>query len=302
MPSLSPWAWLVLIVAAWRPGAQSNPSLKPGLHPGLTAPAGGEDGIDDKKSAESRAESVPAGGCDPAYSRHAKTLTLARLAYPSADASNRRGLLGVERALPKRLGRELRSGGILAGFHELDQELVQGQDAPERVRWAARRKETQLVLTGELISTAGPDRNRGFLTASRDALIAGLKLNPDWDSRQRQFVLALRLHQGVTGDLFWQRTYATQGAWRPGQASNSSRFQSPAFRDSDYGAQVERLLEKIVADLTQVIQCRPLVGWLEDRGPGTQPLLALGSRHGLQVGEKLRVFRLQRQPLGNGYQ
>ena len=307
LPSLFPVHYcLVLLTVLVSCLAQANPSLKqPGFHTRATEP----------EATQPQAPTEPENGteptepvtaslsryCGPDQPQHPKTLLVSRLSHPGATHESHQGLLGIEQALPRQLGRELVSQGALTRFHETDRKLGQGRDSVEPVRRAALQADTQLVLSGELISTSGPDRNRSLLTVGRDALIAGLRLTPDWDSRQRQFVLELRLYDGVTGKRLWHRTYFTQGVWRADRAPTSGRFQSPAFRQSHYGAQIEALLAEILAELTQVIRCQPLVGWLSERGPGVQPLLALGHRQGLNVGDEFKVYRLRQEPIANRY-
>lgn len=306
LPSLSAAHWLALLLALLPCWLQANPSLKqPGFHTRTTLPTQARGEAKTHASSQTNAPdpiASPASNyCDTDHPRYAKTLLVSRLANPNANHNNRQGLLGIEQALPRRLGRELTSRGALTLFREINRELDQGQDSAESIRRAALQTDTQLVLSGDLISTSGPDRDRGLVTASRDALVTGLKLTPDWDSRQRQFVLALRLHQGMTGKLLWHQIYDTQGVWRASQAPASGQFQSPAFGDSHYGAQVEALLEEVLTDLGEVIRCQPLIGWLDDRGPGSHPLLALGRQQGLSVGDVLKVYRLHHQAATNRY-
>jgi len=298
--------WLILLLALFSCWVQANPSLKqPGFHTRAAAPLRPDPEFEpaprNRSAATEPTVDRPKRYCEADYPGYAKTLLVTRLANPNANHENRQGLLGIEHALPRRLGHELTSQGTLVLFRETGRELHQGQDSAEPLRQAAHRADTQLVLSGKLISTSGPDRNRGLVVASRDALVAGLGLNPDWDSRQRQFVLALRLHDGMTGELLWHQIYHTQGVWRTSQAPTSSQFQSPTFRRNHYGAQVEALLDEVLAELSQVIRCQPLAGWLTDRGPGTRPLLALGRQHGLSEGDELSVYRIQRQPVINRY-
>lgn len=306
LPSLFPVQWLVLLAALSSWWVQANPSLKqPGLHSRATGPITKNIAVRTAPSNEAEltdpAKPLPSRHCDPDYPQHPKTLLVSRLANPGATQASRQGLLGIEQALPRQLGRDLVSQGAVTLFYKIDRELYPRQGHVEPVRRAALQADAQLVLSGKLISTSGLDHSRGLITAGRDALVAGLRLPPDWDSRQRQFMLELRLHHGITGNLLWQRTYHTQGAWRAGQAPRSGKFQSPAFRQSHYGARVEALVEKALSELTQVIRCQPLVGWLSDRGPGTQPLLALGQRQGLNTDDELMVYRLRQEPIPNRY-
>ena len=298
LPSLFPAHGFALLLALSPCGIQANPSLKqPGLHTRATELSAG---VTDKKAAEPAA---PRGKsyCEASRPQYAKTLLVSRLANPSARHDNHQGLIGLEQALPRRLGRELTSRGALILFRELNRELGQGQANAEPLRRAAMQAETQLVLSGQVVNTSGPDHDRSWVAASRDGLIAGLGLNPDWDSRQRHFVLALRLHDGVTGGLLWHQIYRAQGVWRADQAPASGQFQSPAFRKSHYGGEVEALLEEALRDLSEVIRCQPLMGWLNERGPGTEPLLALGRQQGLNAGDELKVYRLRQEPIPHRY-
>lgn len=306
LPSRFPAHCLVLLTALLSCWVQANPSLKQtGFRTRAPEPVATQSAIpaEPEKGAEPAQAATASSNryCGPDHPQHPKTLLVSRLSHPGVTRDSRRGLLGIEQALPRQLGRDLVSQGALTQFYEIDRKLGQGRDSVESIRRAALKADTQLVLSGELINTSGPDRNRGLLTAGRDALVASLRLAPAWDSRQRQFELELRLYDGVTGERLWRRTYFTQGVWRADQAPSSGRFQSPAFRQSHYGAKVEALLTDILAELAQVIRCQPLVGWLSDRGPGVQPLLTLGQRQGLKVGDELKVYRLRQEPIANRY-
>jgi len=306
LPSLLPTHRLVLFAALLSSWIQASPSLKqPGFHTRSPEPEAMQlQARTELANGTEPAQSTTAASgryCDPSQPQHPKTLLVSHLSHPSATHLNRQGLLGIEQALPRKLGRGLISRGVLTLFHETGRRLDQGRNSGETIRRAALQADTQLVLSGELINTSGPDRNRSLLTAGRDAVVAGLRLPPDWDSRQRQFVLELHLYHGITGQRLWHRTYYTQGVWRADRTPTSGRFQSPAFRQSQYGTQVEALQTEILAELTQVIRCQPLVGWLSNRGPGVQPLLALGQHQGLTVGDELKVYRLRQEPVANRY-
>ncbi len=107
--------------------------------------------------------------------------------------------------------------------------------------------------------------------------------------RQRNFVLDVYVHDGISGSLMFQNTYATQGVWHYNNHRKTG-FATPVFWKSDFGGQVKSLLSKVVADLNSNLGCQPYMAKIIGAS-GDFVRLDTGGSVGMRPGDELTVFR-----------
>ncbi|WP_341937434.1 flagella assembly protein FlgT middle domain-containing protein [Marinimicrobium sp. C2-29] len=254
---------------------------------------------------------APAGSAPlcPASARHyRKSLLITAFPRRTPASSNAGRLHGAEQHLPRMLGEQLAGSGQLAGLQKIGQALPRAADNPTRraqqVRQLAHRSNAQLVLTGELVELAlAQDRAAlapGLLNRGRNALVGGLRLNPDWDTRQRDFVLELSLLDGLTGEPVYTQQFHRRGIWNPKRAERTA-FGTPGFWETDYGEKIQALMEEVGAELNEAIRCVPLAARLEAARPGQPLILHAGVEQGLHPGDRLPLYRVAKRAVQGEY-
>ncbi len=109
------------------------------------------------------------------------------------------------------------------------------------------------------------------------------------EKRQRNFVLDVYVHDGISGALMLQNTYATSGVWQY-ENHYKTGFATPEFWKSDFGSQVKSLLSKVVGDLNSNLGCQPYMAKIID-ARGDYVRLDTGGSVGMRPGDELTVFR-----------
>ncbi|WP_305856527.1 flagellar assembly protein T N-terminal domain-containing protein [Balneatrix alpica] len=143
------------------------------------------------------------------------------------------------------------------------------------------------VVSGRILdmslSQAGVNEDRLFVT---DALRRVLPKHPD---HQRFFALEVYVHDALSGQLLYQDQFSTSGYWLKDHHLKTG-FATDAFWSSDYGNQVQKLLNKISNRLDDTLSCQPFSARIV-RTEGRRLLVAAGSRAGLRTGDTLVVYR-----------
>jgi hypothetical protein len=109
------------------------------------------------------------------------------------------------------------------------------------------------------------------------------------DKRDRNFVLDVYIHDGISGSLMFQNTYATSGIW---DYHNHKRtgFATPEFWKSEFGDQVKSVISKVVSDINENLGCQPYMAKIIDT---QQDFIRIdtGGSVGMRPGDELTVFR-----------
>jgi len=246
--------------------------------------------------------------CPLAEREYRKSLLLSAFALRQPATANAGTLHGAEQQLPELLGERLVQSQSVWRYKTLGQSLPSADPAPYRraqqVRQLAGRTDSQLVLTGELldmsVASMRDTQAPGLITRSRNSLVNRLNLNPDWDTRQRDLVLQLQLLDGATGEPVFERQYRTRGAWNPKRGERMA-FGSPQFWETNYGQEVEALLDRASAEFGEAIRCQPLVGKLEPTRPGQPLVLQAGVNQGLEPGDRLPLYKVAQRSIPGAY-
>jgi len=262
----------------------------------------------DPEPETSRAQVEAVLQCPLAERDYRKSLLLSAFALRQPATANAGTLHGAEQQLPELLGERLVENDSVWRYKTLGQSLPSADPAPYRhaqqVRQLAGRTDSQLVLTGELLDMSVANQRHtqapGLVTRSRNNLVHRLNLNPDWDTRQRDLVLQLQLLDGATGEPVFERRYRTRGAWNPKRRERMA-FGSPQFWETDYGQEVEALLERASAEFGEAIRCQPLVSKLEPTRPGQPLILQAGANQGLIAGDRLPLYKVAQRAIPGAY-
>ncbi len=109
------------------------------------------------------------------------------------------------------------------------------------------------------------------------------------EKRLRNFAMDVYVHDGISGSLMFQNTYATQGIW-PYDDHYKTGFATPVFWKSDFGHQVKTLLSTVVDDLNNNLGCQPYMAKIID-AHGDYVRLDIRGSVGMRPGDELTVFR-----------
>ncbi len=258
-------------------------------------------------AAEATASSEPdiPRACPTGGREYRKSLLITAFPRQEQASANAGGLWGAEHALAERIGKHLAESGQLFQYQLIPDSLPQNAINPSQpIRQLAREHGTQLILSGALydLGMAHPKDalNPGLITRTRNATVSTLRLKPEWDTRQRDFVLQLQLHDGATGQLVHSRDYRLQGIWNP-KRPERARFGTPAFWTTEYGQKIEQVMAEASEDLNEAIRCQPLMARLDRPQAGAPTLLHAGRAQGLQEGDRLPLHRVSLRNIPGEY-
>lgn len=277
----------------------SHPQGKHGQHPAQSVLA--------SEVTEATADSAPDRGhaCPTGGREYRKSLLITAFPRQEQASANAGGLWGAEQALAERVGKHLAESGQLFQYQLIPDSLPKNTINPgQPIRQLAREHGTQLVLSGALhdLGMAHPKDalDPGLITRTRNATVSTLRLKPEWDTRQREFVLQLQLHDGATGQLVHSRNYRLQGVWNP-KRPERARFGTPAFWTTEYGQKIEQVMADASGDLSEAIRCQPLMARLDRPQAGAPTLLHAGRAQGLQEGDRLPLHRVSLRSIPGEY-
>lgn len=108
-------------------------------------------------------------------------------------------------------------------------------------------------------------------------------------TNQRHLVLDVYVHDGYSGELVFQSRYAAKGLW-DFRSNERVGFGTPAFFSSDFGEQTRHLIQRIVRDLQETVQCQPFMASIAQVS-GQRLYIDMGAESGLRPGDDLSVYR-----------
>ncbi len=139
-------------------------------------------------------------------------------------------------------------------------------------QWIGNKTEVQYVLIPELIDTS-VEQESSF----------GI-----FSDTHRQFSFKLSLYHAISGEKIWNKTYHTVADWEFDRSEVVSTS-TQRFWSSNYGKQVDRILQQVSRDLGRLIIQRPLMGQIIAKDDN-QMLINLGRNHGLNINDTLSVI------------
>lgn len=243
-------------------------------------------------------------------SPYQKSIVATNFSRRESDSAKAGKLYEAEALLPQLLSQRLQQKHAIITPVQLDQSLAapgisNNQRLANQVQDVARSHRTQFVLSGEILdmSMAHPKATYapGLYTRFVNGVHDTLPINSPLDKRDRHFSFQLNLRDGFTGQVLFQRRYATYGRWNIRNPRDVG-FASPRFWESDYGEQVDKLVAKASDELAAAIRCQPYIARI-DAHPGQQHiLLHSGANNGLRAGDRLALYQLVLLPVSGEYQ
>lgn len=106
---------------------------------------------------------------------------------------------------------------------------------------------------------------------------------------QRQFVVDVFVHDGLSGAMLFQRSYATYGDWDIPRQQRVG-FASPRFWQTGYGHEVREVLTSVVDDLDEVLRCQPFMARVV-KARGNRLHIEASAGAGIRPGDKFQVYR-----------
>lgn len=151
---------------------------------------------------------------------------------------------------------------------------------------AAKSLGVQFVISGVVREMAmeNPDAPRA---RSWDGMLA--KIGIEKAPRTRHFVFDVFVHDGYSGALVFQSRYSTYGLWDVPRTERVG-FATGKFFTTDYGRQVQLLMQQAMTDIQQTIQCQPFMAAISQVN-GKRIFVETGASSGLRPGDFLSVFR-----------
>lgn len=247
----------------------------------------------DQLSVAIKAQVKAAGHCGDKSHRPVKSVAFTSFTRQFPAQSNIGRLEQIDTLLPLELARRgYQQSWYLAQLdpNQLTQMPAKtwgaGGASTTQVRRIAQNSAAQYVISAEVSDLA-------MLTAHNYRHPAYLKRIKWWGKEPRdvrKFALHVRVYEALTGSVIYDQQYQTQGRW-DFAANRVVGFASGEFWRSDYGVQVDVLLDKIVDDIGRKLQCQPLLVPLQQVAEQSEVYLELGANQGLKVGDVLAVFR-----------
>ncbi|BEV71711.1 hypothetical protein THUN1379_11930 [Paludibacterium sp. THUN1379] len=247
-----------------------------------------------------------ATGCSAPDSRALRRRVVAAYFYLDhpADASDLDALgVRLPHDLARRLGqlerqfavRDAGNIGLLPNRYLMDPAL-----AASAVRRLADSENAQFVVAGRVLSTAVTKRSpRLSLYGSTNSSQQGMYYNGPgsalfgpgvvYRSVAREFKLELWVYDGLTGSLLRTQQFATTASGYV-EPKNMPIFGSDAFWETDYGGEVNDLMDAVTKDVAATLSCLPFTARVlrVDKG---QIYVDAGGLSGLQVGDRMLVYR-----------
>ncbi len=108
-------------------------------------------------------------------------------------------------------------------------------------------------------------------------------------TNQRHLVLDVYVHDGYSGALVFQSRYAAEGEW-DFRSNEKVGFATSRFFSSDFGEQAQNLMNRVVRDLEETVQCQPFMANIAQVS-GDRIYIDMGADSGLRPGDDLSVYR-----------
>tara|TARA_R110000737_G_scaffold47429_1_gene67423 strand:+ start:5248 stop:6411 length:1164 start_codon:yes stop_codon:yes gene_type:complete len=107
---------------------------------------------------------------------------------------------------------------------------------------------------------------------------------------QRQFNIALYIHDGATGERILDKHYQSSAPWQFDKRKQVD-VTSHNFWQSEYGQQIGLTLDNMVSDIDENMMCQPTQGRIV-QVQGNSLTFNLGKRHGVKIGDEFSLLHL----------
>jgi len=249
-----------------------------------------EDTVNGMYEVTIRADVDEAALCPAAGQSYRKAVAVAGFGLARPQQATLGRLEDIEQELPRFLASELNAGG---GVHALDATRISLYQDPRRApsaETAQQRLTTSVALATQLGAqyvVSGVVRDLALHAEERRGLVsrlAGFSSAPE-----RDFVMDVFVHDGLSGAMLFQRTYRTQGAWEAPR-NEQTGFATPQFWSTDYGHEVASILNRAAGDVDEMLRCQPFMARIV-RAKGNRLHIEASAAAGLRPGDTLKVYR-----------
>lgn len=217
-----------------------------------------------------------------------KSMLLTRSNLLHREQANIGNIYKIDKTLVKQLANKIQKNGIYLDtklalntkteFSRLNQSLAMEQ-LKDLARSLANMTNSQYVLFSEIqdLSMANSENNTWQF----------------WQENiyQRQFNIALYIHDGTTGERVLDKQYQTSAPWQFDKRKQVD-VSSHNFWQSDYGMQISQTLDDMVTDIDENMMCQPTQGRVVQVA-GNNITFNLGSRHGVKVGDEFSLLHFE---------
>lgn len=104
----------------------------------------------------------------------------------------------------------------------------------------------------------------------------------------RKFDITVYLYNGLSGEQIWQDSFQNTAVWNFNKRIEVD-VNSTAFWQSDYGAMIDLMLDKVVNDIDDNVMCEPSEGKIL-QVQGNQITVNLGRHHGVKIGDEFSLL------------
>jgi hypothetical protein len=216
-----------------------------------------------------------------------KSMLLTRSNILHREQANIGNIYAIDSTLIKQLANKIQQQGIYLDtklalqtkteFSRYNQSL-QSQSLKNLTMSLANMTDSQYVLFSEIqdLSLANNENNNWQF----------------WQKNvyQRQFNVALYIHDGTTGERVLTKHYQSSAPWQFDRRKQVD-VTSHNFWQSNYGQSVSLTLDKMVSDIDENMMCQPTQGRIV-QVQGNSLTFNLGKRHGVKVGDEFSLLHL----------
>ena len=243
-----------------------------------------------------RADVSPQAMCPASTQRYRKAIAIAGFGLANPTEAALGDLFNVGQALPRVLVNSLNDRGAIHAYDATRISLYQNPRRAPSTETAQQRLTTSVALATQLGAqyvVSGVVRSLAMEGEAGNEQQHG----PGWldllgwtsDNRQRQFVVDVFVHDGLSGAMLFQRSYATEGQWTTPRTDGPG-FASPKFWRIPYGQEVRSLLTGVVDDIDEVLRCQPFMARIV-KARGHRLHIEASAGAGIRPGDTFKVYR-----------
>ncbi|MAX98010.1 MAG: hypothetical protein CMI08_02200 [Oceanospirillaceae bacterium] len=247
-----------------------------------------------------RADVTPEAMCPASTQRYRKAIAVAGFGLANPMQATLGRLENIEQDLPRLLVNTLNNHGAV---HALDATRVSLFQDPRRapsMETQQQRLTTSVALAtqmGAQYVVSGVVRDLSMAGSAPNKTISGeQRMNPwltlvglDSSSHQRQFVMDVFVHDGLSGAMLFHRSYSAHGDWTRADTERTG-FATPQFWQTPYGDEVRELLSGVVDDVDEVLRCQPFMARIV-KARGNRLHIEASAGAGIRPGDKFQVYR-----------
>lgn len=218
-------------------------------------------------------------------SDYKKSMLLTRSNILHREQASMGDIYALDRTLIKKLATKLHQQGLYLDtklalqtktqFSRYNQSL-QSESLKNLTMSLANMTDSQYVLYSEIhdLSMADDENNQWQF----------------WQQNiyQRQFSIALYIHDGATGERLLDKQYQNSAPWTFNKRQQVD-VTSHNFWQSKYGQQISLTLDDMVQDIDENMMCQPTQGRIVQVN-GNNITFNLGKRHGVKVGDEFSLL------------